>query len=114
MLGVFLLFKMNQDQIAKELCINRNKPELACDGKCYLKAQLSKQNDQQDNQEKTLEIRFNFSFFYLLESPSSLLATAHLKQAFVGFTNTLSILNNWQLPNCLWTQQLFRPPICHQ
>ena len=35
-------FKLNQDFIAKVLCINKDKPMTKCNGKCYLSKQLKK------------------------------------------------------------------------
>jgi hypothetical protein len=29
-------YQLNKDYIARVLCINRNKPEMKCEGKCYL------------------------------------------------------------------------------
>jgi len=40
--GILIDFKINQDFIAKVLCINQDKPMLACNGKCYLAKQLKK------------------------------------------------------------------------
>ena len=39
---IFIDFKIHQESIAEEHCINKDKPEMNCDGKCYLKEQLSK------------------------------------------------------------------------
>jgi hypothetical protein len=41
-------FKINQEYIAKSLCINQDKPEMHCKGKCYLKKKISenKEKDQ--------------------------------------------------------------------
>lgn len=46
-LGVIGYYELNKDYIAKNLCENRNKPEMKCCGKCYLRKQLKKvaQND---------------------------------------------------------------------
>lgn len=41
-LGVVAWYQVNKDYIAKNLCENRNKPELNCCGKCYLRKQLKK------------------------------------------------------------------------
>ena len=37
-------FKLNQDFIAKVLCINKERPKLKCDGNCYLNKELKKNN----------------------------------------------------------------------
>lgn len=36
---------VNYDFIVKELCENKEKPELACNGKCHLMKELAKAND---------------------------------------------------------------------
>ena len=37
----------NKDYIAKNLCENRNKPKMHCDGKCCLKKKLAKEGKEQ-------------------------------------------------------------------
>jgi hypothetical protein len=37
----------NKDFIAKNLCENKNKPKLHCDGKCCLKKKLAKESKEQ-------------------------------------------------------------------
>ncbi len=44
---VFATFHFNQDFIAKNLCVNRAKPAMQCNGKCYLKKQMAEQEQQQ-------------------------------------------------------------------
>lgn len=48
---VFAGFEMNQSYIAKELCINRDKPQLHCNGKCYLMRKLKQAQDKEQKQE---------------------------------------------------------------
>lgn len=50
-LFVFAGFEMNESYIAKELCINRNRPELHCNGKCYLMNKLKQAQDKEQKQE---------------------------------------------------------------
>ena len=40
----FVANTLNKAYIIKEYCINKAKPELKCDGKCYLKKQIEKEN----------------------------------------------------------------------
>lgn len=49
--SVLIDFALRHDYIAKVLCINQDKPELQCDGKCYLAQQFKK---AEDNEKKTL------------------------------------------------------------
>jgi len=38
-------YELNKDYIAKNLCENRDKPQMKCCGKCYLRKQLKKAED---------------------------------------------------------------------
>jgi hypothetical protein len=51
-LFVFAGFEMNESYIAKELCVNKNKPELHCNGKCYLMNKLKQAQDKEQKQEQ--------------------------------------------------------------
>lgn len=39
-------FKLNQEVIEKKYCINKDKPQLECHGKCQLKKQLTETEEQ--------------------------------------------------------------------
>jgi len=41
-------FKANQDFIAKTLCINRDKPEKKCNGKCQLTKKIAESKEDSD------------------------------------------------------------------
>jgi hypothetical protein len=38
-------YAVNYDYISTVLCINKSKPELHCNGKCYVSKELAKTND---------------------------------------------------------------------
>ena len=40
-------YELNKDYIAKNLCENRDKPQMKCCGKCYLRKQLKKVDDNE-------------------------------------------------------------------
>jgi hypothetical protein len=42
-------YTINQDYISEFLCINKNKPELNCNGKCFLAKEIQKQNETEKN-----------------------------------------------------------------
>lgn len=48
--GTIAYYHANKDYIARVLCENRDKPQLNCDGKCYLAKQLKAQQDKQDKE----------------------------------------------------------------
>jgi hypothetical protein len=50
---VMLGFYMNQEYIAKNLCVNRDKPAMHCNGKCHLSKKLKEEEKKdQDNPER--------------------------------------------------------------
>jgi len=50
-LFVFAGFEMNRGYIVKELCINRDKPQLHCNGNCYLMRKLKQAQEKEQKQE---------------------------------------------------------------
>ena len=48
--GTIAYYHANKDYIARVLCENRDKPELHCDGQCYLAKQLKARQDKQDKE----------------------------------------------------------------
>jgi hypothetical protein len=49
-LWIVVSFKINQDFIAKVLCINRSKPKSACAGKCHLTRELKNATEKEQKQ----------------------------------------------------------------
>ncbi len=47
---IIISFKINQDYIAKVLCVNRDKPEVLCSGKCVLTKNLKADEEQEGKQ----------------------------------------------------------------
>ncbi|PKP15212.1 MAG: hypothetical protein CVU07_10940, partial [Bacteroidetes bacterium HGW-Bacteroidetes-23] len=52
-------YVVNYDYISKELCENKAKPELECNGKCHLKAELA--NASEESTPASHESKSNFS-----------------------------------------------------
>jgi len=48
--GIIAHYQLNKKYIARVLCENRDKPQLNCDGKCYLAKKLQAQQDRQDKE----------------------------------------------------------------
>lgn len=53
-LSIFTWYKINQDYIANELCINKNKPAMQCNGHCQLALEMDKTENRQESGKKTL------------------------------------------------------------
>lgn len=74
---VILNYQLNRDYIAKYLCEYRNKPTMACGGKCYLNKNLKKEEKKdQDNPERKAENKFELiasHAVFMLPDPHRLL-----------------------------------------
>jgi len=47
---VVVAWKMNRDYIAKNLCVNRTRPQLKCGGKCVLMKRLAEKEKEEQRQ----------------------------------------------------------------
>jgi hypothetical protein len=61
---IYADFIINNEYIATVLCINKKKPEMHCDGKCYLKMQLGKEEEKKQSQENILKENNKVQFVY--------------------------------------------------
>lgn len=53
---VVVSFKMNQDYISKNLCVNRFRPQLNCNGNCVLMKKLKQQEKQEEQSPASLKL----------------------------------------------------------
>jgi len=49
----YIEYAVFKDYIAKNLCVNRDKPKSCCQGKCHLKKQIEKNAETSDTEEKS-------------------------------------------------------------
>ena len=61
-------YEINKDYIAKNLCINRDKPASCCKGKCFLRKKLAADEDQQQPASKA-SIQKNLQPDLFLQNP---------------------------------------------
>ncbi|MGO3708409.1 MAG: hypothetical protein ACTJGD_12010 [Mesonia hippocampi] len=71
----FLEYAFNYDYIAEVLCINKDKPELDCNGKCYLMQQLAKSSTDAETENspesnRSIKIEFQLLYFEELKTPT--------------------------------------------
>lgn len=72
------LFHLNKEYIAKNLCENRDKPAKKCCGKCYLKKQLKKVSEQDENAPGTSVLKIE-KLEIACWKPTSFTIPAHLE-----------------------------------
>lgn len=70
-------YLINYDYIVSELCENRDKPILTCNGKCYLGDQITKQLDLQPDPEQPLPPKMDLEKFITLKGEAIPVLLAH-------------------------------------
>ena len=71
-LRVIVDFALRNEYIATVLCINKDVPEMNCDGKCYLAQQFQKAADNEQKERHTYLTNASKVSFYLV--PETLIA----------------------------------------
>lgn len=97
---------MNQAEIIELFCINKEKPELVCDGKCYLK-QILIESDKPTNEHSSnipTSLKYEIIDYFLVESPANI----SIKSAL---TILLRVMNNIFIVAPFVTE-VFEPPRC--
>jgi hypothetical protein len=104
-----LSWKINQTYIAKNICENRYKPQLNCNGKCILAKKLSQQNSQQTQKQSNSE-------FPQLQFQTVMYAEAFPKIQFLPFLTEFETLEVSDYRNSYSYNPLgsiFQPPKTH-
>jgi hypothetical protein len=102
---IFVSFKINQDYIAKNLCENRAKPMLKCNGKCQLMKKL-KQADKDEEKQTPQTIKEKLEVLYCHNQANFNVSQKFdfevKKQSFFGYK-----FQNYSS----YQSTIFRPPI---
>lgn len=72
-LGVIGYYELNKDYIAKNLCVNRDKPQMKCCGKCYLKKHLNKIGNDESSKNLPNKVEKNEVMVFVIPSSFSIL-----------------------------------------
>lgn len=100
-------YVVNYDYISEVLCINKDKPELQCNGKCHLKTKLAKASDESSSQDTDTQ-----------QSTKRLLQVEFLENHHLDISLQLNDLHD-PLMNTLFNQtynyqyssSIFHPPL---
>ena len=96
-------FYIHQDSIIAEKCINKDKPELHCNGQCYLKKELNLQKNITTDQENTELKTFIFTPVF-----SQKISAVKIDRIF---TSTIDYNHYYNLSySFLYSSQLLDPP----
>ena len=101
--GIFVSFKANQDFIAKVLCVNKDKPEMKCNGKCHLAKELNKTENKDENLPITISNKTEITLF--IENQE----TFQIKPTF-GFLTKECFIDEKKDYHSLFINGVFHPP----
>lgn len=97
LLGAFVF---NQEYIIDKFCINKNKPELKCNGKCHLKDVISQSSTQTDEQQSSIISEIMIPFFY--------------SDSFVDLSRKIFVINKYiifeDVKESTYASNTFHPP----
>ncbi len=99
-----LEYLINYDYIVKELCENRDKPILTCNGKCYLGDQVVKQLDRGPDQQVPLPPQIDFKQFISLQ------AGLQNDNEPIDLRSKEQHVSPTSLEDSLYARSLLRPP----
>lgn len=103
-IGYVAYFELNIDYLIETYCVNKEKPELQCNGKCHLATQLT--NNTQDASNETSYINTLFETF----------VPVYFQTNTINFTfhfQNSNFQNNWSYSNMLtslYQVRLDKPP----
>ncbi len=99
-------YAVNYDYIVNSLCVNKSKPELHCNGKCYLGKELAKANSDSEstpfNKKKIQGRKFSISIFFLI------LHRWPLLKKILFFIGTFIYKTDYSF---LFLKHIFKPPV---
>lgn len=88
-IGYFTYFKINQEEIAAEFCVNKAKPEMHCNGQCHLKKELEKgrvfdfEDQTKNEQERLPQIHLEVLLAVFPDSQSDSNVNVNAKQLYL-------------------------------
>ncbi len=100
---IIINFYVNQDTIIAEKCINKDRPELHCNGKCYLKKELNTQKHITTDQENT-ELK-SFLFTPTFSQKISSIVVDRIFASTIDYNHFYNISYSF-----LYSPQLLDPP----
>lgn len=98
----YLTFKLQQEEIAKTICVQRKMVFNSCNGRCELQKSLKRYTDNEKSMQNTLKEKVDVVYVQELLS-----ASYELVQPIVITTKTESVVNRKPVSFSTFT---FRPP----
>ncbi|AWH75535.1 hypothetical protein DCS32_15600 [Dokdonia sp. Dokd-P16] len=91
-------YLLNQEYIKEFLCINKEKPKLSCNGKCYLMLQLEDQKSEQEKEFPQFVLRkYEFVFFSFRESVNHQIEISDKQDNFSSHKDFYRMQKSWDI-----------------
>lgn len=105
---IYLDFELRHDYIVKNLCINKSRPELNCDGKCYLAKRIAaaKEKEQQEAGQN-----FISKLCETLAEPAGPFRVALPEHPFIPVSDKISFSYTSGLNGVTPVSGVFHPPL---
>ena len=94
-------YEINKDYISKNLCENRSKPKMHCNGKCHLRKQLQKESKKENAPANNVKNKLEIQFFSESNSLIQFIAKPTDKDHFINY---------YFIPYSKHIVSVFRPP----
>jgi len=104
-MSTMMYYQLNIDDIVEKYCVNKDRPSLNCNGKCYLMSQMKANTQSSKEKSETIVISEIFVPLYFEENTIKLSDT---------YTN-ITITHHWKFKNLLAKEVLKAidyPPEC--
>lgn len=99
-LGIVGWYELNKASITQKFCINKDKPQLHCNGKCHLKKQLEQQDKTQNKDQEKKQTDW---VLFIIPNPAHQLSAISLRN-----TDHISLYSNHYHFRQL--KRVFHPP----
>lgn len=99
--GMIAFYELNKAYITKMFCVNKSRPSLKCEGKCFLRKQLN-EKDQTEKQYPGKVLDVKEIHLIPIDNPSGQTLVTFVKKIVPPFLNTLFSRN--------YIHEVFHPP----
>lgn len=98
-------YLVNYDKISREYCVNIERPELLCNGVCYLKEQISKTVTDEQNDDNKIQVSLRTIDYFIYQPTFEINTSTFTKSTEKISTFELAFETQYQL------DQQLQPPI---
>jgi len=94
----YLYFQMNIDVIVAKYCVNKERPQLKCNGKCHLNKQITLATQEDDGaNSKTVQLANAFYplYFQVIDNDYSSLVFGDIIQNNFSYHNSYRYSRSW-------------------